>query len=358
MLSQIDKVWLEKNTFWQASAGMYFGTFIDWSINYLQGIESHVVLDVDGYQTAKVPSSPICSNGTAHLHLKNHSGNFGEIVWQHHFLKKFYPNYFHSFYLSAPKPWKNKKLNSNIDVINFTEYLIDYSQTVIEIFKTNQTIPHIVVYPDFDSLSWEWLRRSTVTDNIKTLDLIAPEHNIKTVAKELIREQMALSNVHYYISQDQISQCQHLIRQALPDSLSFDLTSIVYDLENVLKKIQTRYPTIKFDNSKWGHWQTVYKAWQEQNVHMFEWGKNVSGLIDKIIKKQSCVVGNLTDFQEVAIETELLIKGYSIKNTNLKKFPTDLSLLELQNSIHNEYVADSLLKAKKIQDQKILTSLT
>jgi len=357
MLTQLDRSWLEKNTFWQISAGMYFGTFVDWSINYLQGIESHVVVDIENYQIAKIQSNPVQSNGTAHLHLKNHSGNIGEIFWQYHFLKKFRPNDFHSFYLSAPKSWKNQKLTDPIDVINFTEYLIAYSQAVIEIFKKNQTIPHIVVYPDFKSASWEWLRRDTVTDNIKTFQSQYSGCKIETATDELIREQTALSNIHYYISQDQISQCQHLIRQSLPNSLAIDLTSIVYDLENVLKQIQDRYTTIKFDNSKWNHWRTVYKIWQKQNADSFEWGKAVSGLIDKIIKKQTCVVGNLTDSQEAAIETELLIRGYSIKNTNLKKFPNNLSLLTLEPLIHSDYV-NKLLESKQAQDQKISASLT
>jgi hypothetical protein len=354
MLTQLDRSWLENNTFFQISSGMYFSTFIDWSINYLQGIESHVVVDIENYQIAKIPSNPVTGDGTAHRHLKNWSDNIGRTFWQYHFSKKFRPNDFHSFYLQPPPAWKYLK-SDPVDIINFTEYLIEYSQAVIEIFKKNQTIPHIVVYPDFRPDSWEWLRRNKVTPEI--FQSLESSCKNETTTKELIRELTALSTIHYYISQDQTVRCQHLIRQSLPNSLAFDLTSIMYDLENVLKQIQDRYTTIKFDNSKWDHWRTVYKIWQEHNVDEFEWGKSVPGAIDKIIKKQTCIVGDLTDSQEVAIETELLIRGYSIKNADLKKFPNDLSRLTLEPSIHSDYV-NKLLESKQIQDQKISASLT
>ena len=127
-------VWLRTHSFQQLSAGQYGGTFVDWSINYLCNVDKHTVVEFNGYDDFPIPSNPIASTGSAHRHIRNHSGNPGEILWQWHFLNTHYPKNLHTFYLHTPNPWRCKFKKNYLDMVRFTEYIDHYLQFVINFF--------------------------------------------------------------------------------------------------------------------------------------------------------------------------------------------------------------------------------
>jgi len=336
--------WLRTHSFSQLSAGQYGGTFVDWSINYLCNVNKHVVVESQGFVEANVPADPITTSGSAHQHVKNHCGNPGEIFWQWHFLHTRYPKDLHTFYNYMPNPWAGNFAKDPVDIIQFTEYMDLYSQFVIDLFSRHPEIPHVVVYPDFDTATWVWLRRYRTTRGIKTLDDFNQQNNLApffvdtTLPREDVREQAALASVHYHLIEQKISQNQLKLKESLPNCYAVSITELFDNLESVLRKIQARNPSLNFDNRKWDTWRTIYSQWRQKNIADIDWCKNLNGVIDKIINQVSCPTDKLSDLQELAIETELMIKGYSIKNFGLKTFPDDLSQLQLEPLIHHEYV--------------------
>jgi hypothetical protein len=348
--------WLHTHSFQQLSAGQYGGTFVDWSINYLCNVDKHAVVESNWYNEYAVPVDPIATTGSAHEHDKNTSGNAGEIVWQWHFLNTHYPKNLHTFYLHTPNPWNCKFTKSPLDMVQSTEYLDHYLQFVINFFSQNPDIPHIVVYPDFDTASWVWLRRYRTTFSINTFDdfgkqnILAPFTGDTTLPREDIREHLALCSVPYHLIEQKISHTQLKLKESLPNCHAVSITEIFNDLENVLRKIQARNPSLNFDNRKWKTWRTIYLQWRQKNIAELDWCKNLNSVVDKIINQVCCPTDKLSDLQELAIETELLIRGYSIKNFGLKSFPNDLSLLELEPLIHYNYV-NELINAAQLTRQ-------
>lgn len=345
--------WLQTNSFQQLSAGQYGGTFVDWSINYLCNVDRHAVVELKWHNEIDIPADPIAVTGSAHEHDKNTSGNAGHIVWQWHFLHTHYPKELHTFYLHTPNPWDCKFVKSPLDMVQSTEYVDHYLQFAIDFFSQHSDIPHIVVYPDFDTASWVWLRRYRTTCSIKTFDdfdkqnIQAPFTVDTTLPKEDIREHLALCSVPYHLIEQKISHTQLKLKESLPNCHAVSITEIFNDLETVLRKIQARNPLLNFDDRKWKTWRTIYLQWRQKNIAELDWCKNLNGIVDKIINRVSCPTNKLSDLQELAIETELLMRGYSIKNFGLKSFSSDLSLLELEPSIHYEYV-NSLINAAQL----------
>lgn len=336
--------WLRTHSFSQLSAGQYGGTFVDWSINYLCNVDQHVVVEFKGFAEAEIPADPITASGSAHQHVKNHASNPGEICWQWHFLHIHYPKDLHTFYTCMPNPWASNFVKDPVDMVKFTEYMDLYNQFVVDLFSRHPEIPHVVVYPDFDTASWVWLRRYRTTRAIKTFDDFNHQNNLApftvdtTLPRENIREQLALSSVPYHLVEQKISQNQLKLKAALPNCYSVSITELFTNLESVLREIQARNPSLNFDNRKWETWRSIYSRWQERNIADLEWCKNLNGIVDKIINQVSCPTDKLSDLQELVIETELLVRGYSIKNFGLKTFPDDLSHLQIEPLIHHEYV--------------------
>ena len=346
-------VWLRTHSFQQLSAGQYGGTCVDWSINYLCTVDKHTVVEFNGYDDFPIPSNPIASTGSAHRHIRNHSGNPGEILWQWHFLNTHYPKNLHTFYLHTPNPWRCKFKKNSLDMVRFTEYIDHYLQFVINFFSQHADIPHIVVYPDFDAASWVWLRRYRTIFSIKTFDdfdkqnILAPFTSDITLPKENIREHLALSSVPYHLIEQKISHTQLKLKESLPICHAVSITELFNDLENVLRKIQAQHSSLNFDNCKWETWRTIYSQWRQKNIAELDWCKNLNSVVDKIINQVFCPTDKLSELQELVIETELLIRGYSIKNFRLKSFPSDLSLLKLEPSIHYNYVNELINAAQQ-----------
>ena len=336
--------WLQTNSFIQLSAGQYGGTFVDWSINYLCDISRHTVVEINGFNEVAIPTNPVIGTGSAHQHIKNFSGNPGEICWQWHFLHNHLPDSLHTFYMSMPTPWSNNFIKNSHEIIQFNEFMDSYICFVTELFLKNSDIPHILVYPDFDTASWMWLRRCRTISSITKFDdfnkenKLAPFNVDLTLPKEEVRENLALLSVPYYLVAQQISQNQLKLKDSLPNCYAVSVSEIFGDLESVLRKIQANSPSLRFSETKWDSWRNIYAQWKDKNIAELNWYKDIGNTIEKILNQTPCPTHELSELQELAIEIELLLKGYSIKNFKLKSFPDDLSLLELEPSIHQEHV--------------------
>ena len=349
--------WLQNHSFCQLTADQFGATFVDWSINYLCDIKQHTVIRPHGYWEQPIPMSPLINTtGSAHVHEKNQSSNIGEIYWNLHLLYKGRANNFHTYcmYLNEKNWFPSFQLNPP-DFQMFEEYQDSYINDMIQLFSNCPGIPHIVVYPDFDSDSWALVRRLKTVRKIKNFIDFTKENWPDgpvidfSAAIENIREQLVLELLPQHISHAYLVKKQLQIKDLLPGSLAVSLTAVFTDLETVLKDIQIKYPALRFDNNQWSSWRKIYHEWRNLNAPDIIWFSNLDHVVHKIICQTSCEMHNLTDMQELAIEMELLLKGYSIKNFSLAKFPNDLSQLQLEPSQHAAYVnniRDSIRKIK------------
>ena len=346
--------WLQNHSFCQMTADQFGSTFIDWSINYLCDIKQHTVIRSHGYWEQPIPMSPLVNaTGSAHVHEKNQSNNIGEMYCNLHLLYKGRTNNFHTYCMFLnEKNWFASFQSNPIDFQMFEQYQDSYINGMIQLFSDCPSIPHILVYPDFNSDSWSLVRRLKTLGKIKNfndftkenwsiglpnglskgpvIDFAAPIENI--------REQLVLELLPQHISHTYLVKKQLQLKDSLPGSLAVSLTAVFTDLETVLKDIQIKYPALRFDNNQWSSWRKVYHEWRNLNAPDIIWFSNLDHIVHKIICQTSCEMHNLTDMQELTIEMELLLKGYSIKNFNLAKFPNDLSQLQLEPSQHAVYV--------------------
>jgi len=354
MIRSPTKEWFEQQTFWQISRESAGGTFVDWSINYLLGIKEHTVasdlnlrklaipttlsqtqpiqIETDlwqryflynastdaGAKKVAVPTTPILQNGSAHGHKKNHPICLGDAIWQSYFLYNNDPIEFNTFYMCI------KANDDNLDeLINF--------------FQTNTSIPHVI----FESESWvesffHARKLQIAQDHAKNelteikypfaIDLNQPTY--------LLREKIA---IEYASKRRAIVHCydQERIVDNLKSSFKMSATDIFENLDCALIELSKKYKILNFNADRFEAWKKIYQQWQELNSDI-KWFKNLSNVVNGIINKQDQLLSDtvLTPLQEMIIESELMLAGWSIKNYNLNKFPTDLRSLELEPLIH------------------------
>lgn len=358
MVGSPTKEWFEQRTFWQISRELAGGTFIDWSINYLLDIKNHTVasdirfrnlsvpptlsqtqpitIEPDLWQRyflynaatdtnavkAAIPENPLLHNGLAHGHKKNHPTSIGDALWQSYFLYNNNPTEFNTLYMSIAAN------DENLDeLINF--------------FQANPTIPHVILEAESWTEPFFHLRKlqSIQTKN----ELASPELSSINFPFEvnlaqptyLLREQIA---IEYASRRKRIKYCynQNQITDNLKLSFKMSLSDIFENLDCVLLELSKKYKILNFNPVKFEAWRAIYKHWQETNSDI-QWFKHLPTVINSIINKQDqlTLVSDLTPLQEMLIESELMLAGWSIKNYNLDKFPSDLRSLELEPLLHS-----------------------
>ena len=334
MITLPPKEWFEQQTFWQVSLGYTGSTFVDWSINYLLDVKEHTVFSSDlAFNTAAVPQNPIMDTGTAHMHKKNHPKTVSEMLWQSHCFYKNNPNEFNTFYSTLPLWFLVPEDESHY------KYQDVVANSIIDFFQTNPTVPHLIV----DTEKWapafmccRYMQTRYNNKDFNTLKLSEIKFPFSTDFDQpnyIVREQLALSNATWHNRFRRRCDIQNTISDALNTSLKISITDIFEKLDSVLIEISKKYKVINFNSSKFDVWKDIYQQWQASNPDV-QWFKNLPTLINGIITKEDQVLTVNTPLEEMIVETELMLAGWSIKNYDLNKFPSDLRSLKLEPLIH------------------------
>lgn len=335
MITLPPKEWFEKQTFWQVSLGYTGSTFVDWSINYLLNIKEHTVFSSDlAFSTVAIPQNPILDTGNAHSHQKNHPKTVSEMLWQSHCFYKNNPNEFNTFYSTFPNWYLVPADDSH------TKYQNIVADSMVQFFQTNPTIPHIVVDPEPWApafICWRYMQTQYNNKDFNNLNLTEIKFPFTIDPTHLnynIREQLALSNAAWHNRFRKHCAIQNKIANTLDTSLKISITDIFENLDRVLIEISKKYKTLNFNSNKFKAWKEIYSQWQASNPDI-SWFKNLPIVINKIINKEDQITTIKTPLEEMVIETELMLFGWSIKNYNLNKFPNDLRSLEIEPLIHS-----------------------
>jgi len=336
MITLPPKEWFEKQTFCQVSLGYTGGTFVDWSINYLMDISEHTVFASDlAFSTVAVPQNPILDTGTAHMHNKNHPHTVGEMLWQSHCFYKNNPKEFNTFFYST---MPIRLVAPERDAHSTYQDIV--SNSIIDFFQTNSTIPHIVVDPEPwvpAFMCWRYMQTLHNNKNFNNLKLSEIKFPFSTDLNQpdyVVREHLALSNVPWHTKFRKRCAIQNTIADALNTSLKISITDIFDNLDAVLIEISKKYKVINFNANKFGAWREIYSQWQAINPGI-EWFKNLPAVVNGIINKEDQVSTINTPLEEMIVETELMLSNWSIKNYNLNKFPDNLTMLEVEPLIHS-----------------------
>ena len=335
MITVPPKEWFEKQTFWQVSLGYTGSTFVDWSINYLMDIGEHTVFSSDlAFSTVAVPQNPIMDTGTAHLHQKNHPNTIGEMLWQSQCFYKNNPNEFNTFYSTLPIWFLVPQDDSHS---KYQDIVVD---SVIDFFQTNSTIPHVVIDPEPWApafMCWRYMQtrhNNKDFNNLKLSEIKFPFVTDLDQPDYVVREQLALSNAAWHTRFRRRCAIQNKIATALDTSLKISIADIFENLDSVLIEISKKYQVINFNSNKFDAWREIYSQWQTSNPGI-EWFKKLPVVVDGIINKTDQTSTVDTPLEEMIVETELMLSGWSIKNYNLNKFPDNLKSLELEPIIHS-----------------------
>lgn len=326
--------WWKNKTFHQLSLGCAGGTFVDWSINFLLGKTTNNVVHLHGCNFAEIPQNPLIKfNGTAHQHPKNHPSNVGTIIWQGHMLHLMSPNAINTFYFCLTADlFGNKFCDHNY---LYLEKNLDATSTF---FLTHDYIPRMIVYPDFSTaapyLHNRWLRIIRGIPDINGFHNENSPYQIKNNGEIWnLRELLSISIAKDHNKWRHICDAQNELQNRLKNNMAVPLSSIFTNLDDVLKEAGERFEILQFNWEKFAAWLEIYQQWKNNNSE-FTWFFNLDKLVNAIIKERNIPVGKIDTLQECALEAELMLNGWSIKNYGLKRFPSQSTDIKIEPLIH------------------------
>lgn len=310
--------WYRDHTFWQIGLAAAGGTFMDWSINYLLGIDQHTVIYDHTHEIAVVPKNPLQSGKTtAHAHIKNHPKDAGEMILQSWTLHRWEPNSTHTFYCY------NHTLN-----LDDSKYLMANFESSKNFFQTIMGSPQAIVHGDFDTASM-FLHYRYLTARQGCHDLVKVSNHDPVLAEQLQdivqpwakREMTAL----YFwqcslVRQKLLDRQQYLTDQLSPHAVCVPLSYAFERLDSVLLEIKQRFNNLNWKEEKFASWHEIYRTWKKHNAQI-DWFKKMPLWIDAIVNGKRLFLPAMDDIAQCCLEAELMKSNWSIKNEGLVHLP-------------------------------------
>lgn len=265
------------------------GTFLNWSIQYLAGKTTHLVIPVkDGnksffstpYEQA-VPDNPLIGT-TAHKFSKTHPNEISLPAILGYFNKPDYDLY--TFYY-------NDSLTTNQQHTNHNQIISDHSHISFITYTYKPTDIHTIFWLQYDKIN---LTRE-IFNNIKVNNIELSNYDV------WVRREILSLNYPDTIKQ----QTTNEIILPYANSFQLDFTEFLNNLPEKIIEV-FKFLNLTVTDSRWNNWNTIYTKWQKLNDINFH--NDFDLIIDNILTNQNFDLTsyNITFSKEVAIACRLL----------------------------------------------------
>ena len=309
------------------SIGQVGATFLDWSINWLAGVNS--VYNVEQQQWLELPSNPL-TQSNAHQHPKNHPEGHGGYCNTVDTLLETATERFHSCY---PSPVDiatcARALDINItdyhskDIINWliTTSEIDFSKIVADIYQ--RSMPLIFLAADQSLVTYQAL--SLARDN---------EHDFETFHRTYFAEKFnqytEIWDQREILALNLQLDQYHLDNKFLDfngDHLWINCRELWSDGENTVIQCLD-YINESVDRSRLNHWRKIYRQWQGIQQPMITFSDNIDHIVTAIVRGWNYPLPRLSILQEAIIQHRLIYQhNLNIRNWQLSHFPDNTNKL-------------------------------
>lgn len=325
-------------------------TFFDWSIHFLSGQEQFYHWRT-GWNT--LTDNPLTKQN-AHLHKKNHPNGFvssKDCFTQ--LLNSNDPGLYSAYPVLLHLDKATESINIDIkDIENPASWsaLIDYINTdYANIFDycAEHKIDFIYVDNDTDYplyfLSARTLEKKMFTDTpvCHTQELDDEIQQVFFKSSVAQWESLGLTN-RWDIRERLALDSRPFDRPPKPKldlskrHLWINSSDLWFRGTTTIKKI-LNYLNLEIDHTRWDHWVTVYRKWQEIQVNKLEFDMHFDHIIECIVNNWYYNLGELSLLQESVIQHALIYRhNLNLKTWKLEKFPLNTQDLHklLESNIH------------------------
>ena len=326
-------------------------TFFDWSVHFLSG-------QTDFFQAQQRQWMPLCNNPltniNAHSHKKNHPCGFNdsvEILTQ--FINQTEPGVYSCYpiHMFTDLAISNLGLQvSDCEKAEFWNQVCDYVSkdfNCVFDFCIENKIKFIFV--DLDT------NYSLYFLNVRALERKIFETKAAENAAEMQEEfQQVFFNTSLRSWQDSNlteiwDQRERLALDTRPLNIkhahNLNLTQphlwltssdLWFRGPQTVKKM-LNYLDLTLDIDRWNQWLPIYYKWQEMQLDLLEFDFKFDHIIESIVKNWYYELGELSLYQEAAIQHALIYQhNLNLKTWQLKKFPSNTQDLHklLEPNIH------------------------
>jgi len=333
---------LTKNIIATTSVSSIGATFVDWSINFLSGQETHY--NFRSGQHLKLTHSPLTKLFTAHGHQKNHPIGFDETqTYIAQFLHEpgdlftLYPFPRHKDLIAKDLGIDTASLTPDqyTNIIKATYQ--DFGKIIAHCFENQVRViyinldPSLVMYANLnvrslDRLAFSNVKPASVSDvhnHIQKIffnDSVKTWQNLELVNHWDVRERLALDtrplDDH---NREYLTSCLNLSKP----HCWVDTRELWHHGETVLKNILD-FCDLPINNQRLTLWLPVYQEWQKQQLKLVDFVYHYQYIVDAIVNNWDYKFNDLTFEQEVAIQHLLIYKhGLNLKTWQLDKFPAN-----------------------------------
>lgn len=321
-------------------------TFLDWSINYLNG---QSVLFTKEHGWTNIVSNPI-EKINAHKHKKNHPSGFDQTVECVNFLKQhsdlitLYP-FPLSADLAAAKLGKDLANMDAEDWQQIKEYSAhDYNQTLQWLSEQGADIVFVslnkslTVYQNVEIRSMD--RLFHINQPAKTLQEFRNSQDI-LFFKDSMEQWKKLNLVHIWDIRERLALDTRPFDPIVENvNLSLehhwvDCQTLWYNGVEIIVDI-LNYLNLDIDQKRLKNWSKVYAQWQTLHVNRLSFQFNYKHIVDCVVNGWSFPI-NLTFDQEVVIQHCLIYQhNLNLKTWLLDKFPNNTMQLHqlLETNTH------------------------
>lgn len=320
-------------------------TFLDWTINYLSGVEQ-IFNAKHGW--VKLTDNPVTAIN-AHGHLKNRPMGLAQLKAQTAILEAnsefitMYPE--HIRYVDAAR-----ELNINIDNVSvddqarITQYCQDDYKNVLEWLSNRGakiifvSLPESLVLYNFNIRNIEisfndYYEPKDKEEFVEGIESVFFDNSITKWGENAstniwdIRERKALDYRPFKSFNWDIDFSI--------DHYWLDCQQLFFGGEQKISEIM-RYLELEIVESRLPHWKSVYEQWQQIQIKHLNFCYEHQHIVDSIINNWDFNI-NLTFEQEVVIQHSLIYQhNLNLKTWQLEKFPSNTKLLHslLEPNIH------------------------
>lgn len=339
-----------KKTICVSSIRSVGGTFLDWSIHWLNGQSQYYNVRQGSY--ISLTSNPL-TDCNAHNHQKNHpsghaeSQKFINILQQQTGLTSFYPSLLH-----ADKVCKILNIDtSTLTKEQFHSVSVFQQQDLAKLFKccVEQSVPFIFIADDptvqlYHFLNVRSLERMLLSEQAAgSIDEVVVNHNQLFFSDSIKKwQELDLNNIWDIRERDALNmrpfESTHPVNYL--DFTQPHLYINCRDLWNngidVIHRVM-EYLELNIDSTRMTRWIEIYQHWALHQQKLYKFSLYCNHIVDAIVNNWYFELEPLSLIQESVIQHMLIYNhNLNLKTWQLEKFPTNTQDLHklLEPNIH------------------------